>query len=269
MHYKIGFDVDYSEKKTVEAVCPVPHDVQPKKSVVQVYFPNRHASWSYYNDRFDLKVGDLVFVEGKLEGQLGRVKEVNYNFKIKLSDYKRVVSVADTDVKGQFYMAGSHFVAFDSMVLPAEKIRSWYKPHAEADDVISGSDETVFLLNDLKSMNITSAAAEKGHAYYMDSNVVYICVDGVKGYAIVTGQFPYEVEFEYRNGEVSNLTCSCFCSGNCKHEFAAMLQLKETLEFIGKHYEPEHERTDYFAAVAKSVLMSYAVYPCETGSFVL
>lgn len=48
--------------------------------------------WAYYNDSFDLKVGDFVYVEGKLEGYRGQVTEVNYSFKIKPSDYKKVIA---------------------------------------------------------------------------------------------------------------------------------------------------------------------------------
>lgn len=59
-----------------------------KKSVVEVFFPARHLTCSYYNDIFNLKHGDIVYVEGKLEGLRGRVVDINYNFKIKLSDYK-------------------------------------------------------------------------------------------------------------------------------------------------------------------------------------
>ena len=98
--------------------------IMERKSVVQVYFPDRDRSYSYYNDQFDLQCGDIVFVEGKLEGVRGRVTEVNYNFKIKLSDYKRVIAVADTNVTGQFYMAGSHFVTFESDMLPSNKVLS-------------------------------------------------------------------------------------------------------------------------------------------------
>ena len=76
----------------------------PRKSVVQVSFPGRGGALAYYNDQFDLKVGDRVYVEGKLEGQLGYVAAVNYSFKIKLSEYKRVIAVADTNVHGQFYI---------------------------------------------------------------------------------------------------------------------------------------------------------------------
>ena len=58
-------------------------------------------------------------------------------------------------------------------------------------------------------------------------------------------------------------------SYNCKHEFAAMLQLRETLELIEKHYADLHERTDYFAAVFTGTLFSTAVDGKETGSFTL
>lgn len=79
----------------------------------------------------------------------------------------------------------------------------------------------------------------------------------------------YEVEFEYRDGEISNLLCSCPCTFNCKHEFAAMLQLKETLGMIEKYYAEQHEQSGYFAAVNKAKLFSIAVDSKETGSFIL
>ena len=107
MAFKIGFSAERPESKSVEAAYTVPQQAaEPRKSVVQVQFAGRNEALAYYNDRFDLQVGDMVYVDGKLEGQRGRVVEVNYNFKIRLSDYKRVVAVADTAVHGQFFMAG-------------------------------------------------------------------------------------------------------------------------------------------------------------------
>ena len=80
----------------------------------------------YYNDSFDLKVGDFVYVEGKLEGYRGQVTEVNYSFKIKLSDYKKVIAVIDTNVKGDFYLAGSHVVSFDRNAIPFSKNAEYF-----------------------------------------------------------------------------------------------------------------------------------------------
>ena len=94
-------------------------------------------------------------------------------------------------------------------------------------------------------------------------------IDGTKGCAIVEGSEPYEVEFEYKGGEISQLICSCFCSYNCKHEFAAMMQLKETLEMIEKYYAAQYNEAGYFAAVNKGTLFAFAIDGKEAGSFTL
>ena len=271
MAFKIGFAADNSEKRPVEPTFTVPQQTAaPRKSVVQVHFSGRNMTLAYYNDQFDLHVGDMVYVDGKLEGMRGRVVEVNYNFKIKLSEYKRVIAVVDTTVNGQFFMAGSHFVTFDPAALPISKIKTWYiAPPKDDDEYASGNDDTSFRLDDLKGINVSAAIAERGHEYYIENKVRYICIDDTRGYAIVEGTTPYEVEFEYHDGEISQLICSCFCSYNCKHEFAAMLQLRETLEIIEKNYATEFERTGYFAAVNKGTLFAFAIDGKETGSFTL
>ena len=111
MQFKIGFAL--SEEKKEETTAPasapvVPDERLPRRSVVRVHFPQRNMTLAYYNDRFDLHRGDLVYVDGKLEGMRGRVVDVNYNFRIDLADYKRVIAVADTSVSGRFVLAGSH-----------------------------------------------------------------------------------------------------------------------------------------------------------------
>ena len=271
MAFKIGFSSEHSEKKPATATYTVPQQAAtPRKCVAQVYFAGRNMTLSYYNDRFDLHRGDIVYVDGKLEDLRGRVTEVNYNFKIKVSDYKRIIAVVDTTVNGRFYIAGSHFVTFEREALPSSKAGTWFKaPIKEVDEFVSGSDETAFCLNDLGGMKVSDAIAERGHEYYMENKVRYICIDGTKGYAIVEGGEAYEVEFEYRNGEISRMTCSCFCSYHCKHEVAVMLQLRETIELIEKYYADEYNRTGYFAAVHKGTLFSFAIDGKETGSFTL
>ena len=140
-------------------------------------------------------------------------------------------------------------MTFDPAAIPASKVVTWFKAPVKDDDVfVSGNDDTSICLENLKEMKVSAAVAERGRDYYMENNVRYI-----------EGSEAYEVEFEYCNGQISNLTCSCFCSYNCKHEFATMLQLRETLELIEKHYADLHKRTDYFAAVLKGTLFSIAV----------
>lgn len=271
MTNKVGFAYeDMPQKTTKMQNSQQEKSYTPRKSVVLVYFSDDSRELSYYNDQFDLHKGDLVFVDGALAGVQGRVVEVTYNFKIKLSQYKRVIAVADTDVHGELFMAGSYYITFDPAVLPAEKITSWYFPPVKEEDTYaSGNDDTFFYLEDLKGMHVSEAIMERGVQYYSSRKVKYLSLNGTRGYAVVEGTQPYEVEFEYENGEIRNLTCTCFCSYPCKHQVAVMLQLKEMLETIHKRYEVPFEKTSYFAAVTPSELMYYVLAGRETGSITI
>ena len=269
--FKIGFAACDAEVNKEPVVENVKGEVNaPVKSIVQVYFPDRDRTLSYFNDAFDLHRGDIVYVDGKLEGVRGYVVDVCYTFKIKLSDYKRVIAKADTDVHGEFCMAGSHFVTFDRTTLPPSKAITWFRAPLKDDDIfISASDNSSFLLSDLKGMKVTSEIAERGRDYYTDNLVRYISIDGRNGYAIIEGSNAYEVEFTYQNGEISNLVCNCFCSYPCKHQFAAMLQLRETLELIEKNYDEKYKQHGFFAAIHKETLFSLVIDRKESGMFTL
>ena len=267
MKYPIGF-VFEEEPQEVGTEMTVAPSATPVKSLAQVFFPEKGQTFTYFNDLFDLKRGDIVFVEGKLEGIRGVVREVNKNFKIKVSDYKKVISVADTKVSGQLNMAGSHFVSFDAAVLPYEKLRTWYLPPVKPEDEFeSGNDDTAIALEKLRDMKVSPTVWEHGHEYYMDNRVCYICVDGGHGKAIVQGERAYEVEFEFDAGEIRNLICSCPCGYTCKHQVAALMQLRELLDLIEKHYATRHH--GYFAAIAKGDLFHFAIDSQEAGSFTL
>lgn len=268
MSFKIGFSVETENEnkcKTVKKEVPI-----IKKSVVQVYFPDRHLTCSYFNDKFDLKCGDLVFVEGKLEGLQGQVTDVNYNFKIRLSDYKRILSVAETNVVGKFHFAGSHLITADKNAINYDKIITWFKAPSYEDEefVFSYNSDEVFNLEDFGKMKIDSITADKGYEYFIRNQVEYIELDSGKGRAIVTGSKPYEVEFNYENGQISGLVCDCYCTGTCKHEFATMLQLKETLDFIEKEYSDINSNS-YFAAVNKSTFFKIIIDSKKCGTLSL
>ena len=268
MKYKIGFHGYEEEKK--EDLQPLEiGENKPVKSIVQVRFPSQGRSFAYYNDRFDLLVGDIVFVEGKLEGVQGTVIEVSRSFKIKLSDYKRVIAVADTTVKGELYFGGSHLIAFDKNVIPYNKIRGCFLPPESDEEVAVGYDDESFFYEDIEVFKIKPEIADRGFDYYNRNKVVYISVEGTTGRASIVGSKPYEVSFDYDDGGIRNITCDCFCSYHCKHEFAMLLQLRETLKIIEDLYDDEYSQGDYFAAVSKSALMNYAVDRKEKGSIVL
>lgn len=250
----IGFNIEQCEKGTDNQEVFSFEKTIPKKSIVQVYFPSKYKSFAYYNDSFDLQIGDIVYVEGKLEGIQGKVIGINYSFKIKLSEYKRVIFVVDTNMQGEFYMTNSHILAFEPNVMPYETIKSWFKAPHQEDEYVTGENGESFLLNDIIEMNFSSEIVLRGSQYYSQNKVLYICVDGCNGKAIVEGNDYYDVEFTYQNGEISNLYCSCYCSFNCKHEVAVILQLKEILEYI--EYEYKDMNCNYFSAISKSVFVN-------------
>ena len=77
------------------------------------------------------------------------------------------------------------------------------------------------------------------------------------------------MEFEYQDGQIRSLLCDCPCSCACKHEFAALLQLKETLALIESRHGEEFAKSGYFAAILRSTLFTVSVYGKETGSITL
>ncbi len=251
----IGFNThsENNENRAEERIIPQTVASEPRKSIVRVYFPDRNMTLSYYNDMFDLHKGDTVYVDGKLESLQGQVVDVNYSFKIKLSDYKKVIAVIDTTVIGDIYFAGSHMITFDKNTMPYDKVKNWFFIPGEINDeeyIVGEDDASSFPLDDLGAMKISSEIAERGHDYYMQNRVLYISLDGTCGKAIIDGSEYYEVEFTYIDGNISNLVCSCYCTYNCKHEFATMLQLKECLNVIEDKYSKNYN--GYFATITKT-----------------
>ena len=200
-------------------------------TLVRVFFPKADATYTYFNDQFALQCGDLVFVDGKMAGKRGRVVEVIHHFKVKPSHYQRVIAAADTQVHGTFRTAGTHLVTFDAAALPYHQVRSWFLP-PEEDVYVMVPDSIPYPLHDLAQFPIASHIAERGHDYYTGNRVRYLRIENGNGVALVEGTEVYEVTFRYDDGMVSDLLCSCPCDFNCKHIFAALLQLRETLTAV-------------------------------------
>lgn len=263
----IGFCTENTEVQTAQVNQP--EVIQPRKSLVQIHFSERNMTLAYYNDRFDLHVGDVVYVDGKMEGLRGRVTEVSYTFKIKLSDYKRVIGLVDTKVEGQLLFAGSHCVSFDSNTIPYEKIRTWYKAPSPAEEYASGDEGNMLPLYDLDKLHVSSAIGDRGIEYYKNNRVIYVEINGTRGRAIVQGTKPYELEFTYKDGMYGGLVCECFSAAACKHQVAMLLQLRETIDFIRDNYADEYAKTSYFAAISKFNLFRDAIDGMCKGKIVI
>lgn len=164
MKFKIGFTAEKeTEKKAPETETKAPEGAPARESLVRVYFPQRGFDCTYYNNLFDLHVGDLVYVDGKLEGKRG------------------------------------------------------------------------------------------------------------KGRAIVGTNELHEVEFDYKDGMIANITCDCWACGICKHGVAAVFALKSALEKIEKHFPKKFETSEYFSVMSKNTFMNViaSLGDDSVGSFVI
>lgn len=253
MKHPIGFYTPAPDPEPKAAAASEPTEpAAAVPSVVRVFFSDLHRAYSYYNDRFDLHNGDLVYVTGKLADLRGRVMEVDYNFHIRLADYQRVIGVADTAVHGTFYALGAYVLTLEQNALPFRQVHSWFfPPEADGEYAAGHGPGPVYPLDAPAQQAIPSCVAEKGRSYYMENRVAYLSVDGTAGHAIVLGTAPYALTFDYTDGAVSALTCSCYETGLCKHGAAVLLQLREMLETIRKHWPEAFAESGYFAAANK------------------
>lgn len=69
MAFRIGFAAEKNAEKQDEVTHTARKEqAEVRRSVVQVEFPGRGMPLAYYNDRFDLKPGDKVYVDGQARG---------------------------------------------------------------------------------------------------------------------------------------------------------------------------------------------------------
>lgn len=145
---------------TPETLLPPVEPVEPEvpvRSLVEIYFSDRNLELSYYNDRFDLKEGDAVYVSGKLAGKIGIVTSVTTKFRIHLSEYQRVIAKLDVSLHGEFVQIQNRMVCFDPESLSPDRFGSWVFPPSQEPDPQSPEDEVVsgegyaIDLNDLTS----------------------------------------------------------------------------------------------------------------------
>ena len=228
----IGFGIsEPQEPRSFDVVRREPG--QAVRSLVKVRFPGGMA-FTYYNDLFDLREGDFVFVSGKYAGQLGAVEAVTTRFKINLANYQRVISRAADTIRGSYETVLDKMVSFDCEAMAPDEFRSWILPpkgwdrkDGDPEDEIILGDGYELLLSELeRSDEVDGAVLERAVNYCRESRVAYICVrDGV-GTAFIEGTKWYEVNFLLEGDSMTEMYCDCPYPGLCKHMLAAAVTLR-------------------------------------------
>ncbi len=218
------------------------HSAQPtaKKSLVQVRFADVHRSYSYYNDQFDLKDGDLVYVSGCLAVKIGYVESVNYRFKVNLADYERVLAHLKVEIHGTYHQIMGKLVSYDTEAIKPDMVRSWVKPPVPEDEeppeYVQGEGYSFDLEHFTESDEVESVVLQRALDYCRTGRVRYLTLRNGIGTAFIEGSTWYEVNFTYKDGVVSDLFCECPYSKLCKHNLAVLITLKKLLKEIDGEY---------------------------------
>ncbi len=233
MFGKIGFKTNSAPSTENPVVAKQPEPQPPVRCLAYVRFSGVQKAYAYYNDRFCLQAGDTVFVSGKLAGRPGTVESVQTHFKIRLSDYERVLSKAEGDLRGHFEALLDKMICGDPDVLPPEMFRTWVLPPEEdAEDILLGQGFRVELDTFEHDGEMPESALYKGLDLCKDGRVVYLHVHNGAGTAFLSGDVWREVNFTLANGTVGDLYCDCPYpdNGMCKHMAAVLITLRTLLQ---------------------------------------
>lgn len=262
MKRMIGFMADNESGAELCAVSAASRTTAAVKSLVKVCFEHHPMALAYYNDRFDLREGDVVYVSGKLAGNPGVVVSVSRKFRIHTSDYERVLSLLDLTIHGSFTRVGDKMVSFDQIAVTPEQFGSWVTPPEDPrkkkdetedeDEVISGEGYAIDINHMEACQEIASAIAERGVHYCKEGRVRYLCVQNGEGTAFVEGNKWYQVDFRFREGMMTDIYCDCPYTGLCKHEVAVALTLQMLFS------QSRFEKTEDFVALDRQTFWQLA-----------
>lgn len=270
MKHPIGFCV---QPRAPEAASPTPA-AQPEAaavpSVVRVYFPERDRAYSYYNDRFDLHEGDVVYVSGKLAGLLGRVAAVDYNFRIRLADYERVIGAADQEPCAARFTCSARTCS--RSITARCRMRRCAAGFSRRRRTGSLSPATA---PDRRTRWTFSIRCPCRRDRRQGTRLLCRGAGGLPvgrrhaGAHHRAGHGAARAHVHLHGGTVSALTCTCYETGLCKHGAALLLQLRETVDFLREEHEEAFAASDRFAAVSKHVFSHFAMDGSAGGCITL
>jgi len=237
--------------------------------IADVFFPEEMVNRRYLNDSFNLKEGDIVFVDDDLCEFRGIVEEISYKFKVRKNDIGKIIAVADLDVPGEYFLAENNLISFDKTAATREKARSWYFGGEDENEYVVGENNEKIPMDNPDAAEIYPHIKNRGFNYYLENRVKYLSIDADKGYAIVQGTEPYELEFNISEGIISNFSCTCYCAYNCKHMYATMLQLRHDMDLVKDEYLEECGDSDYFSAINDDLIINRIIKNHNKGKIVV
>lgn len=232
---KIGFNIKNETVGEVSAKCYKPVEETPVRSVVTVRF-DCGREYPYYNDKFNLKIGDKVFVDGKLYGKLGVVADVTTRFKVSRSIYKDVIAKLDFNISGSFKKCGNYMLEKGVDVVSKQQIISWFvPPYVPKNDT---DKPEIFLTGEGYSCKIGELNCDENiidNAFYSLENdeLKAVVVNNGEGTAVIEGNNTHVVEFKISSNQITDIYCDCVSPHFCKHCAAMCILLSS---FVKNEY---------------------------------
>lgn len=220
----VGFGQDETKQmiemqpKTVTVKAPV-------RSLVSISFDRMNHPLTYYNDQFDLKPGDRVFVTGKLEGEVGLVESVTTKFRIRIADYQKVISLAQTPIHGTYSPKGNMMLSYDVDALMPDDFHKWVLPPCKEetqpeDEVVFGDGFEIPLEDPSTAEGVDPIIFDRAIDICRSGRIGYISVRNGGGKAFIHGSRWYELDFSLRDNMIQEAYCECPYAGLCKHLLA-------------------------------------------------
>ena len=250
MKNMIGFSCEGEETIAPQIKSEQKETERPVRSLVKVRFPELNRCCAYYNDQFDLKEGDMVFVSGKLACECGIVDTVNDKFKINLRDYERVIAHPEVQIHGTYLPLLDKMVSYDKEAVSPDTFRTWVRAPVldenEKPEYVLGGGYSFDLEHFTEDDDVDHVILQRALDYCNQGKVQYLSIRNGVGTAFVEGTKWYEINFRYENGFVSEMYCECPYSGLCKHNLAVLITLNELIK--------NTERID-FTALSRSIFI--------------
>lgn len=253
----IGFkDIEKNENENnqiTEPITNIESDENPVKSVVTVKFSDGR-SYDYYNDMFDLKIGDQVFVSGKLAGKIGKITEIMTSFKISLKYYQKVLVKINRKIHGEFRKIRSLMVSFDSIAPEFSQVKSWFIPPKTEEDeeeiVSSSSGLTIKVIDGIECPELSQATIDRAIDLLSESKLKFLSIREEEGHSIIEGSNKnfYSIDFKYKDGVITDMFCDCFMPTACKHEAAVALFVDVLFDAIEEDFDEEYSKTNCVTA---------------------
>ena len=238
----VGFGQD-DTKPMVDKPSRTATVTAPIRSLVSISFDRMNRPLTYYNDQFDLKPGDRVFVTGKLEGEVGLVESVTTKFRIRIADYQKVISLAQTPIHGTYAPKGNMMLSYDSDAPMPEDFRKWVLPprndeEQPENEVVFGDGYEIPLDDPSTAESVDPAVFDRAIDICRSGRIGYISVRNGEGKAFIHGSRWYELDFSLHDNMIQEAYCECPYAGLCKH----LLAIGVILNVMRQHNDIDLDR---------------------------